>query len=54
MQAQEWLSELSLMNTKKFAASRIDYTDIIAGFAARKRRKNGICVNSAITMGESN
>jgi len=42
------------MNTKKLAASRIDYTDLIAGLAARKRRKNRICVNSAIALGESN
>jgi hypothetical protein len=42
------------MNTKKLAASRIDYTDLIAGLAARKRRKNGFCVNIAVTMGESN
>jgi hypothetical protein len=42
------------MNTKKLAASRIDYTDLIAGLAARKRRKSGICVNSAIAIGESN
>jgi len=42
------------MNTKKLGASRIDYTDLIAGLAARKRKKNGFCVNSAITMGDSN
>jgi hypothetical protein len=41
------------MNTKRLAASRIDYIDLIAGLAARKRRKNGFCVNSAITMGDS-
>jgi hypothetical protein len=38
-QAQQWLSEMSLLNTKKLAASRIDYTDLMAGLAARKRRK---------------
>jgi len=42
------------MNTKKLAASSIESTDLIAGLAARKRRKNGFCVNSVITMGESN
>jgi hypothetical protein len=43
---------MSLLNTEKLATSRIGYANLMAGLAARKRRKNRFCVNSTITMVE--